>query len=194
MLSQLYPGSEVVVCAPAEQLASATLLITEVHSQNTNYIYTARRDCPGGTRVYSGGGFFHVRYGPPDLLSGYQTVYASMPTGNGWFFGANAYGLTEDLTYDVRCLPTSQVPTVVSVTRNFPVSAAGLISGSAFCPVPLHAYSGGAWWHTDDSTLPADVGALSASEPSGYATAWHAEGWGYSADAVLSVTVRCTSG
>ena len=158
-----------------------------------------QRQCPPGTVVYGGGGFFHQPGSLPNPFShDFHAVYASMPTRNGWFFGAyTGDTTTEVMTHSVRCLPNAQIPIIRSVTNSYFPNANDqfFASGSAQCPVGFHAYSGGAWWHTRESMVPSRVGYLKDSRAFGDAGGWYATGNAApSVSAVLSVTVRCTSG
>jgi hypothetical protein len=175
-----------LMCLPPSDLADTRLLTATYPSRGQG-----RSDCPPGTRVYGGGGFFHEESGPPDPFKGHGLVFASMPDGNGWFYGADHFGGLA-LTVSARCLPSDRfVVRQVSSVEATPTGSNGTATGVAECQGPFRVLMGGAWWHSYSNWTPRDEGYLSGSVGTTDQKGWRAAGHSYEPGARLTIIAFC---
>lgn len=177
-------------CIRNDELVNNTYSTIKVRRHTANWNVGATRPCAPGTTLYSGGGYFNKPFSYPSLDAGGQ-IYASVPSGNGWYFRAYADPSLE-LNVNARCLPSAQVAATTNLTRTFyPPTNGGLAGGIVRCPTGTSALTGGAWLHASNSTTPSNYGYLRTSYPTSTADGWYTEAWAYAGGAV-SITVRCS--
>ena len=186
------PGSALVaflMCLPPSELAD-TRLVTATSWSSSN-LFKGRSDCPSGTRIYGGGGFFHEESGPPDPFKGHGLVYASMPDGNGWFYGA-VHDPAYALTVSARCLPSDRfVIRQVSSVDVTPTGSNGTAAGVAECQGPFRVLMGGAWWHSFNNWSPSYSGYLSGSVGASDQKGWRAAGRSLTPNARMTIIAFC---
>jgi hypothetical protein len=179
-----------LMCLPASELANARLLTTTYRS-DFSPLYTGYSACPAGTRVYGGGGFFHEDNAAPDPFKGQGRVFASMPDGNGWYFGAS-HDPGYAMTVSARCLPSDRIVVRQVSSGDFrTTSSNSVVNGAAECQGPFRVLMGGAWWHTNRNSSPRDLGYLSSSVGTTDQRGWRASGRAFTPGAILTIVAFC---
>ena len=188
--------TESVRCVPKERLSRGKL------SQKTVPAGDFRKPdafakCPRGTRVYTGGAYFHAKGEPPSptVTGGFRTS-ASFPTGNrkGWYASSDG-GVQQNLRLTVLawCLPTGGFGPVEVVAQTQTVDSSQNAGGFTACPAGTAALTGGAYWRRPGKDVEHSIGAgiISGSSFSSDVLSWYVAGQSVGDAHKLTTIVHC---
>ena len=181
VLALLVPATAGAAKIDAKDVRSAELKTKSLRSVNQDNL-GGTAHCPNGTRVLTGGAYWHKKGKPPKAeykgLSAELTSSRPSVDGKGWF----ASGVGEDkfiLEIEVLCLPAKNLKDAAPMTvSGFPPDG-GAEGGFLSCPSDFETISGGVSWATSfENEDPDDAfRALTASSTvTGDSTGWYADG------------------
>ena len=139
---------EVAFCVPQSRLSGSVTRTKTVDASGFAAVQGTAH-CPRGTRVISGGAYFHKKgEGPDPDPGGGSRFSASFPksNGSGWYAsGGGAYGNNGRLTIRARCLDSDRVGSI-KIQKEKEATVDANAGGYTFCPGNRAALTGGAYW------------------------------------------------
>jgi hypothetical protein len=186
-------------CLPKDRLEQGKLSQKTVSASDFRKADALAR-CPSGTRVYTGGSYFHKQGEPPSpTVTGGSRTSASFPTkqGKGWYAsGTGSVAEKDRLTVLAWCLPKDRLGPVqvFDTTQTLGDSQDG--GGYIGCPGGTAALTGGAYWRRPGKDVQHSIGAgiLSGSSFSSDVLSWYVAGQSAGDSHKLTTVVRCIGG
>ena len=183
-------------CLPKERLKDAKLSQKTVSASDFKNA-DALAECPSGTRVFTGGSYFHTKGDAPSPTdTGGSRTSASFPTKNrkGWY--ASGSGSVPDkgrLTVLAWCLPKGRFGPVEVLTNKETVDHDQDGGGSTACPVGTAALTGGAYWLRPGKNVEHSIGAgiISGSSFISNMLSWYVAGQSAGDSHKLITVVHC---
>jgi hypothetical protein len=160
-------------CLPTAKLTDATV-VADTAALGSGEADSVNAKCPSGSRVFTGGSFWHATGVGPDPANANDVwTSSSAPTGKGRGWYADGYAFTSiELTAYAWCLPTKQLVGYKAVTSSRPMATNSDKVKRGSCPKSHPgAIAAGVFFHkpgkgptsanADDTHL-SGVGALEA--------------------------------
>ena len=139
---------EYAFCLPKQRLQGVTTKEKTVDASDFSRAQGTAH-CPNGTRVISGGAYFHEQGSGPDPAGGGDSRFSASfpePNGSGWYAsGKSGYDNKGRLTIHARCLDESRLGSIETEKAKQTTLDVN-VGGYTFCPGTRAALTGGAYW------------------------------------------------
>ncbi len=190
--------TELAFCIGTRQLAGSKLRYVTKRAGNFSKA-SGRARCPQGSRVHTGGAFFHPKDdGPNPPQGGDSRTAASFPlkNGAGWYGGGTSGYANGRLSVFAWCLPEGQFGPIKqkTVTQTLADDANG--GGYVDCPGARAALTGGAYWRKPNRPLSRalNAGVISSSSVTEDGKSLYATGQSAGNGHKLVTVVHCVGG